>query len=344
MEGKDRFLTCLAVRCVLLVTAVAVPLHAQETVVLVGSGSSVPAPLYNRLAQEFNKRSSTTQFKYLPTGTKEGITDISHGSGDFGAGEVPLTSAERSDGNLIEVPVALIGIVPVYNVSGVPTGLRFSGEVLAQIFLGEIKNWSAAAIARLNPDTKLPNTPIQVVYRPSGKGSNYIFSDFLSKSSASFRARIGTTASPKWPVGASAERSADMADKVRHQAGAIGYVELAYAVRSGLAQGEVLNPAGKFVKATSASITAACRQVEEPRWEKLTASLTSAPGEDSFPISSFTWAYLRTSPSDSSRIRATADFFGWVLSDGQSFAEEEGYPKLPAPLVAAIKTKLKASH
>ena len=324
--------------------AVALPMRAQETVVLVGSGSSVPAPLYNRLAQEFNKLSSTTQFKYLPTGTKEGITDISHGSGDFGAGEVPLTSAERSDGNLIDIPVALIGIVPVYNVPGVPTGLRFSGDVLAQIFLGEIKNWNASAIAHLNPDTKLPSTAIHVVYRPSGKGSNFIFSDFLSKSSSTFRARIGTSASPKWPVGESAERSSDMADRVRQQSGSIGYVELAYAIKSGLAQAEVLNPAGKFVKATAATITAACQQVEKPRWEKLTASLTSAQGEDSFPIASFTWAYLRTSASDTSRIRATADFFNWVLSDGQTFAEQEGYPRLPAQMVATIKTKLKASH
>lgn len=341
MHHKLRFLSWV---CLFGIASVAVPLWAQETIVLVGSGSSVPAPLYSRLAQEFNKRSATTQFKYLPTGTKEGIADISHGSGDFGAGEVPLTSAERNEGNLIEVPVALIGIVPVYNVPGVASSLRFSGEVLAQIFLGEIKNWNAAAIARLNPDIKLPNSPIQVVYRPTGKGSNYIFTDFLSKSSASFRTRIGTTASPKWPVGESAERSSDMADKVRHSPGAIGYVELAYAVKSGLAQGEVLNPAGKFVKATQASITDACQQVEEPRWEKLTASLTSAPGETSFPIASFTWAYLRTSASDTSRARATTDFFNWVFSDGQTFAEQEGYPKLPAPLVATIKTKLKASH
>jgi phosphate transport system substrate-binding protein len=316
-------------------------LEAQETVVLVGSGSSVPAPLYARWAQEFNKRSPNEQFKYLPTGTKEGITNISHGSGDFGAGEVPLTSGERSEGKLTEVPVALIGIVPVYNVTGVATGLHFSGDVLAEIFLGEIKNWNAAAIARLNPDVTLPNAPIHVVYRPSGKGSNYIFTDFLSKTSAKFRTRVGTTASPKWPVGESAERSSDMADKVRQHPGAIGYVELVYAVKSGLTQAAVLNPAGKFVRATSASITSACQQVEEPRWEKLTASLTNAPGEDSFPISSFTWAYLRSSSSEVSRSRAVADFFNWTLGDGQQFAQEEGYPPLPAELLVNVREKVK---
>jgi phosphate transport system substrate-binding protein len=317
-------------------------LRAQETVVLVGSGSSVPAPLYNRWAIEFNKRSPNTQFKYLPTGTKEGIADISHGSGDFGAGEVPLTSEERAASELIELPVALIGIVPVYNVPGVKTGLHFSGDVLAEIFLGDIKSWNAAAIERLNPGVTLPDMPIHVVYRPSGKGSNYIFTDFLSKTSAKFRTRVGTTASPKWPVGGSAERSSDMAEKVRQQPGAIGYVELAYAVKSGLAQAVVLNAAGKFVKATSATITAACEQVEAPGWDKFAPSLVNAAGEDSFPISSFTWAYLRSSSSDPMRAGAIGAFLNWVLSDGQTLAEEEGYARLPSQLVTNIKARVKS--
>jgi phosphate transport system substrate-binding protein len=314
---------------------------AQEKMVLVGSGSSVPAPLYNRWAQEYNQRNARIQFKYLPTGTQEGIEQISRGSGDFSAGEVPLGAKERTAGALTEIPVALVGIVPIYNLAGVRTGLHLSGDVLAEIFLGEIKNWNAAPIARLNPDVALPNSPVRVVYRPAGKGSNYIFTDFLSKSSAKFRTRIGTTPSPKWTVGEAAERSSDMADKVSHEPGAIGYVELAYALKSGISQAAVLNPAGKFVKASSASITAACRDVEGERWDKFSASLTNAPGEDSFPISSFTWAYLRTSTTDVSRALAVQEFFAWALGEGQNFAEEEGYPPLPAPLLATVKTKVK---
>lgn len=315
--------------------------RAQDTTVLVGSGSSVPAPLYARWAQEYNQQNTHVRFKYLPTGTQEGIRDISHGSGDFGAGEVPLGAKDRSDGGLTEVPVALVGIVPIYNLPGVKSGLRLSGEVLAEIFLGEIRSWKAAPIAKLNPDVALPDAAIHVVYRPAGKGSNYIFTDFLSKASPKFKARIGTTPSPKWPRGEAAERSSDMADKVGHQEGAIGYVELAYAMKSGASQAAVLNPAGKFVKASAASITAACRAVEDPRWDKFSASLTNAPGEDAFPISSFTWAYLRTSSADASRALAIGDFFKWVLGDGQTFAEQEGYPPLPEELLASLRGKMK---
>jgi phosphate transport system substrate-binding protein len=336
-------LLVVAVRGLSLVLAVlAFPgaVWAQDSTVLVASGSSVPAPLYNRWAQEYNQRNARVRFKYLPTGTQEGIQDIAHGSGDFGAGEVPLTAKQREQG-LIELPVALVGIVPIYNVPGIKSGLHFSGEVLAGIFLGEIKNWNAAAIAKLNPDVSLPASAIHVVYRPAGKGSNYIFTDFLSKTSAQFRARVGTTPSPKWPVGESAERSSDMADKVGHEPGAIGYVELAYALKSGLAQAAVLNPAGKFVRASAASITAACREAEGSRWDRFSVSLTSASGEDSYPISSFTWAYLRTSNSDVSRGPAIADFFRWVFSDGQKFAEEEGYPPLPEELRASVRGRVK---
>src|SRR5579872_7218628 len=191
------------------------PAVAQNAVVLVGSGSSVPAPLYTRWTQEYGKHNSHIQMRYLPVGTSEGIKQISHGVGDFGAGEAQLTESERKDG-LIEMPVVLIGIVPVYNLPNVHQDLRLSGEVLAEIFLGEIKNWNAAPIAKLNPDITMPNLPIQVVNRPAGKGSNYVFTDFLSKTSSKFRSQVGVSPSPKWPVGEPAERSSDMAEKVKN--------------------------------------------------------------------------------------------------------------------------------
>src|ERR1035438_9946154 len=169
---------------------------AQEAVVLVGSGSSVPAPLYNKWAQEYNKRNPGIQMKYVPAGTSEGIKLVSHGSGDFGAGEAQLTAAERKEGNLIELPTVLIGIVPIYNLPGVHTELRFSGELLAEIFLGQVKLWNASQISKLNPNVSLPSLPIKVIYRPAGKGSNYVFSEFLSKTSSKFRKQIGTSASP----------------------------------------------------------------------------------------------------------------------------------------------------
>jgi phosphate transport system substrate-binding protein len=315
---------------------------AQNATVLVGSGSSVPAPLYNRWAQEYDKRDARTQMRYLPIGTSEGIKQISHGSGDFGAGEVPLTQKERSDGNLIELPAVIIAIAPIYNLPGVHGELHLSAEVLAGIYLGDIKTWNAAPIAKLNPDLDLPSTAIKVVNRPAGKGSNYVFTEFLSKASAKFRSDVGVSPSPKWPVGLPAERSSDMADKVKSEPGSIGYVELQYALKGNIPQAAVLNPAGRFVKASDQSARAACEAEEEPHWNNFSASLTSAPGENSYPITSFTWIYLRAGSNDPSRLASLNDFLHWVYSDGQQFAAQEGYSALPSPLLAAVKKKLQS--
>jgi phosphate transport system substrate-binding protein len=318
--------------------------QAQETVVLVGSGSSVPAPLYNRWAQEYDKRNPHIQMRYVPLGTSEGIKQIAHGSGDFGAGEVLLTPKERADEALIELPAVLIAIVPIYNLPSVHQDLRLSGEVLADIFLGDVKTWNAPQIAKLNPDIPLPNIPIQVVNRPAGKGSNYVFTDFLSKASAKFRNQVGVTPSPSWPVGTVAERSSDMADKVKNQSGSIGYVELQYAVKGNISQVAVQNPAGKFIRASSESIAAACEAAEEPRWNSFSASLISTTGADAFPITSFTWLYLRAKSSDSVRTAELGDFLNWVYADGQQFASQEGYTELPPRLLAALRQRVKTLY
>jgi phosphate transport system substrate-binding protein len=315
--------------------------QAQNAVVLVGSGSSVPAPLYNRWIQEYGKRNANIQMRYVPIGTSEGIKEISRGASDFGAGEAQLTEKERKDGSLIELPVVLIGIVPIYNLPDVHQELRLSGEVLAEIFLGDVKTWNAPQIAKLNPDVTLPSLAIQVINRPAGKGSNYVFTDFLSKVSSKFHTQIGVTPSPKWPVGQPAERSSDMADKVKSIPGSIGYVEYQYAVKANLSQATVLNAAGKYVKASTESIAEACNAVEEPRWNGFSASLSNAPGADSFPITSFTWIYLRTSPSDPARGAAMSDLLDWIYTDGQRSAVQEGYSALPPQLLAAVRKKAK---
>jgi len=164
---------------------------AQEAVVLVGSGSSVPVPLYNKWAQEYNKRNPRIQMKYVPAGTSEGIKLISHGDGDFGAGEAQLTANERKEGGLTELPAVVIGIVPIYNLPGVHEELRFSGELLAQIFMGHVTKWNDSPVAHLNPGVSLPSLPIKVVYRPGGKGSNYVFSEFFPRRVPNFGQTLG---------------------------------------------------------------------------------------------------------------------------------------------------------
>lgn len=332
------WLTCTC--SFLFITPFSSPVYSQEATVIVGSGSSVPAPLYSRLAQEYNKRNTSIQVKYLPLGTSEGIKQISHGSGDFGAGEVALSTDERSETGLVEVPSILIGIVPIYHVPGAPQDLKFSGEVLAEIFLGEIKNWNDPQIAKLNPGVNLPDMPIHVYNRPGGKGSNYVLTEFLSKVSPKFRSRIGVTPSPKWPVGTPAERSSDIADRVKADVGSFGYDELQYAVKWNLAQGRVLNPAGNYVKPSAETIAAACRAVEAPGWDKFGASLTNAPGADSYPITSFSWLYLRSKVSpDTRRVAALQDYLNWMFTEGQQYVGQEGYPELPQQMVSKAKAK-----
>jgi phosphate transport system substrate-binding protein len=330
---------------IILMAGLCAALFAAEPqgVVLVGAGSSVPLPLYRKWADLYNKNNNTVQLQYVAMGNVEGIAQISHGVSDFGAGEVPLSAEERRLGNLTELPVVMIGIVPIYNLPGNPQ-IRFSGEVLAEIYLGHIKNWNDPAITKLNPGVNFPNMPIHVIYRPAGKGSNYVFTEYLSKVSARFRDQIGRTTSPKWPVGQPAERSSDMADKIKSTPGTLGYVELQYADDNQITHASVLNPAGKFVKATAESITAACEGVEAPGWDKLAASLTSAPGANSYPISSFTWLYVRPSARDQRRTTAMVAFLNWAYSDGQSIAVAEGYSKLPKALVVKVLAKVNTMH
>lgn len=334
------------VLAVLLLALSIHPVQAQESVSLVGAGSTVPLPLYTKWAQEFNKISRAVQMQYQPMGTGEGIKLISGskeelGKTDFSAGEVLLTEQERASGQLIQLPAVIIGIVPIYNLPGSPE-LKFSGDVLAQIFLGRIKMWNAPQIARLNPGVSLPAQAIKVIYRPGGKGSNYVFTDFLSKTSVEFRNAIGKSASPKWPVGEPAERSADMAEKVKAEPGSIGYVELQYALKEGIPYALVQNAAGKFVKASDETTIAACRAVESPAWNKFSVSLTNAPGADSFPITSFSWLYLRSVSSDLRRRAALVNLLTWIYGNGQQVASLQGYTQLPGQLLDRIKAKVGA--
>ena len=255
--------------------------RAQETIMLVGSGSTVPQQLYTTWSDEFNKRNSRVQIRYLAIGTSESIQTIAHGSGDFGAGEVQLSAKELGDMNLKLVPTALVAIVPIYNLAGVHETLRFSGKVLAEIYLGEIRMWNDPRLARLNPGIDLPNVAIKVVYRAPGKGSNYIFSDYLSKVSPRFRAQVGRNASPKWPVGVPTERSIDMAKKVSSEGGTIGYVELNYAIKTAIKYGAVQNPAGQYVRASTASLLAACQNKKSSISDSFSVSLTNAGGLES---------------------------------------------------------------
>jgi len=231
----------------------------QEKTVLVETGSSMPEPLYKSWIDEFHQQQPSTDIRYMAVGTGESARNILAGSGDFGGGDAPIPEAQlRASGkSILELPVVLIGIVIIYELPDVKGELKLTGPVLANIFLGKIKAWNDPAIAKLNPEMKLPELSVQVLHRNEGKGSNYILSDYLAKVSPEFLATAGRSESPKWPVGQAFQRSQDLVAKLRGTPGAIGYTELNIAAGSGVRIASIKNAAGEFVKPSANSIGAA---------------------------------------------------------------------------------------
>jgi phosphate transport system substrate-binding protein len=317
--------------------------NSQNIIALVGSGSNLPTQLYSHWVEEYNKLSPGVQVRYLSTGTVKGMEDISRGVGDFAAGEVPMNDEELKTAKfpILHIPTVLVAIVPIYHVPGVKGNLRFSGPVLADIFLGSIRNWDDPMIKEINPGQALPHLEITVVHRTEGKGSNYIFADFLSKTSSKWRSQIGKTPSPAWPLGISANRGEDMMEKVKNTSGAIGYIELGFTITdNSVGVGHVQNASGKFVGASQASIANAYRSAEKSIPADFRASLTNVSGNDAYPIVSFTWLYVPEKSSDPERSRALAHFLEWALSMGEQSAEQHGYTPLPASLTTKVLAKV----
>lgn len=316
----------------------ATPAAGQDKIVLVGSGSNVPLYLYEAWTHEFNQENGTVQVRYLPLGTEESIKQISHGVGDFGDGEVPLSDEQMHGAStgLISLPAVLVGIAPVYNLPGNPE-LNFSGELLGEIYLGSVKNWQDPRIAKLNPGVALPDLPVKIIHRSPGKGSNYIFTDFLSKMNAQFRTRVGKSPSPRWPLGVDAERGQDMVQMVAATPGAIGYVEADFAKVGGIGYGRVQNVSGHFVTATPASIAAACAARLHSIPEDFRVDMTNAPGAESYPLTSFSWIYVPTTGDSTARRKALKDFLNWAFEDGQRIAAQTGYAPLPDGVAAKAR-------
>jgi len=328
---------------ILFLICSALAANSQNIIALVGSGSNLPTPLYSHWVEEYNKLSPGVQVRYLSTGTVKGIEDISRGVGDFAAGEVPMSDEQLKSAKspILHIPTVLVAIVPIYHVPGVRGNLRFSGPVLAEIFLGTIKSWDDAQIKELNPGQVLPHLDIAVVHRTDGKGSNYILADYLSKTSSKWRSQIGKTPSPAWPLGVSANRGEDMMEKVKATSGAIGYIELGFTLMdNSVGVGHVQNASGKFIGATQSSIAAAYHSAEKSIPADFRASLTNVPGNETYPIVSFTWLYVPEKSTDQERSRALANFLEWALSMGEQSAEQHGYTPLPSSLAPKVLAKV----
>lgn len=310
--------------------------YAQQK--LNGAGATFPNPIYSKWFSEYSA-SHGVQINYQPVGSGAGIRQVTAGTVDFGASDGPMSDAQlaASKVKIQHIPTVLGAVVPVYNLQGVGGGLKFSPDVLADIYLGKITNWNDARIAKDNPGVNLPNTEIFVVHRSDGSGTSYIFTDFLSKVSGDWKNGPGTGTSPSWPRGIGAKGNEGVAGMVRQTPGALGYVELIYALQNKIESGLVKNPAGTFVKPTIESVTSAASSMKQMPAD-YRVSITNAPGRDAYPISSFTWLLIPNPAPDSTKGKTIKDFLDWMLQH-----ESEVTTLNYAPLPDSVQTKVKAT-
>jgi phosphate transport system substrate-binding protein len=307
--------------------------ESQTAIQINGAGATFPNPIYSKWFDEYGKSHPNVRINYQPIGSGGGIKQLSEQTVFFGATDGPMTDDQlkAAPGPILHFPTVMGGVVPIYNIEGVSQPLRFTGAVLADIYLGKIKKWNDAAIAKVNPGVTLPATEIAVVHRSDGSGTTYIWCDFLSKVSPEYKQKVGVSTSVNWPLGVGAKGNEGVSGLVKQTPGAIGYVELIYASHNNIAFGSVQNKAGEFITASLQSVTAAAAGVTMP--DDFRVSITNADGKDAYPIVSFTWLLLYQSPTDKERARVMVDFLKWALTDGQKFAPDLGYAQLPQTVV-----------
>jgi phosphate transport system substrate-binding protein len=313
-----------------------------------GAGATFPYPIYSKWIAEYNKLHSDVEINYQSIGSGGGVQQITKQTVFFGASDMPMTNEQlqAAPGKIFHFPTVLGAVVPVYNIPNVTSELKFSGPLLADIFLGKVTKWNDPAIAKLNPGISLPATDVTVVHRADGSGTTYIWVDYLSKTSAEFKSKVGVNSSVNWPTGVGGRGNEQVAALVKQTPGALGYVELIYALQTRINYGQVQNMAGEFVKASVESVTVAAAAASKQMPPDFRVSITNAPGKGVYPISSFTWLLLYENPKDKAQSKVMVEFLKWALSDGQKYCAELGYAPLPADVVKlemATLAKVKTS-
>jgi phosphate transport system substrate-binding protein len=309
---------------------------------LTGAGSTFVAPFYTKAFADYNARFPQVTVNYQAVGSGAGIAQFQAKTVDFGASDVPMGSADITKAGgadaLTQIPTAL-GVVSIaFNVSGV-SKLQLDSATLAGIFLGHIKNWNDPSIAALNSGSTLPNKAITVVHRSDGSGTTYIFTDYLAKVSDEWKSKVGTAKSVSWPTGVGGSGNQAVAQAIQSTDGAIGYVELAYVVQTGMKQAAIKNANGKFVQATTAGGTAAAGTNTSVSASNF--SITNAACDACYPISGYTWAILSTSYSDAGKGKAVVYLFKWLVTSGQSDGTDLQYAPLPSAVQQLALTNLK---
>jgi len=327
----------------LVLAALAAPGSAQ--VKLTGAGATFPNIIYQDWMLTYNKAHSDVQLNYQSIGSGGGIRQFSDGTVDFGASDAPMKDSAIAaiNGNVLHIPTVLGGDVPTYNLPEVTATLRFTPDLLADMFLGKITRWNDARIGAANPGVKLPGTDIVVVHRSDGSGTTFIWTDYLSKISPEWEQKVGKGTSVNWPVGLGGKGNEGVTATVKQTPGAIGYVELGYAMINKLPAGAVQNKSGKFVTPALESITeaaAGAMRAMDPSTD-FRVSITNPDGDKAYPIASFTWFLLRKQYDDAPKATALVKFVWWAETEGQSRAEPLGYAPLPKQLRPWIEARLK---
>ncbi|MFZ0805260.1 MAG: phosphate ABC transporter substrate-binding protein PstS [Candidatus Sulfotelmatobacter sp.] len=329
----------------LLVCALlALPVVGQTK--LNGAGATFPYPIYSKWFSEYHNSHSNVEINYQSIGSGGGIRQVTEGTVDFGASDMPMTDAQlkEAEGKLktkvLNLPTVLGADVPAYNIPGITGEVKFTPDALAGIFLGTITNWSDKAITSVNPDLKFPNQDIVVVHRSDGSGTTFIWTDYLSKISSEWKSQVGSGTSVKWPRGLGGKGNEGVAGSIRQLPGSIGYVELIYAVQNKIPYGSVRNAAGSFLKASLEGVTAAAASAPKMPAD-FRVSITNAPGKDAYPISSFTWLLIPQKAKDPAKGKILNDFLNWMLTDGQKMTSTLDYAPLPENVAAKVKVAIK---
>jgi phosphate transport system substrate-binding protein len=314
----------------------ALPAYAAD---ITGAGSTFVYPILSKWSADYSAKAAGVKVNYQSIGSGGGLAQIKAATVDFGASDMPMKPADLQKLGMGQFPLVIGGIVPVVNIDGVQPGqMRFSGPVLADIYLGKITNWSDPAIARINPNLKLPNAAIAVVHRSDGSGTTFNWVNYLSKVSSAWKDKVGEGTSVEWPVGIGGKGNEGVAAFVNQTKNSIGYVEYAYVLQNKMTFGQVQNKAGKFIKPDAASFQAAAASADWANTKDFYLIMTDAPGETAYPVAATVFMIMYKEPKDPARASTARDFFKWALENGQKQANDLDYVPLPSSLVQQIES------
>jgi phosphate transport system substrate-binding protein len=320
--------------------ALAAPLGAQT---LTGAGATFPNPIYTKWFDAYSKQTGI-QINYQSIGSGGGIRQFTEGTVDFGATDGPMNQSQIAavTGNVLHVPTVLGAVVVTYNLPSLgETRLKFDGSLLVDIFMGRVTKWSDRRIAALNPGIELPDIDLIVVHRSDGSGTTYVFTDFLNKFSREWRDKVGYATSVNWPVGLGGKGNEGVTQQVKQVEGAVGYVELIYAISNQLPYADIKNAEGRFVQPSLESVTAAAAGIDLASDTDFRVSITNARGASSYPIASFTWLLVHKDGKDAAKAKRIKDFLTWMITpEAQAMAAELHYAPLPKEVVALVEARL----